>query len=108
MRSLLVIAALLVAGCSRQVRVETAPPAATASASLKVTNASSQAISVYVQGPGAELYLKQVAANSTEIVPVPGIADGTTVKLRATLADGSRSYTRSDVLLRGVYEWRVP
>lgn len=109
MRTVLMIIGLVaVAACSRQVRVETAPSAGAASASLRVTNNASQAVSIYVQGAGPELFLRQVPANTTEIVPVPGIPDGTTVRLRATLADGSQSYTRNDVVLRGTYEWRVP
>jgi hypothetical protein len=65
-------------------------------------------VSVYVTGTGPELFLKSVAANSTELIPVPGIASGTTVRLRATLADGSRSYTRDGVVLTGTFDWTVP
>ncbi|MGQ0764060.1 MAG: hypothetical protein ACT4OZ_00155 [Gemmatimonadota bacterium] len=108
MRTLLILGLAAVVACSRQVRVETAPSAGAASASLRVTNNASQAISIYVQGSGPELFLRQVPPNTTEIVPVAGIAEGTTVKLRATLADGSQSYTRNDVVLRGSYDWRVP
>jgi len=107
MRFALVVLLALSTACSRQVVVETsADPVATAS--IKVTNTASQAVSVYVTGDGPELFLKSVAANTTEVIPVPGIAAGTTVRLRATLADGSRSYTRDGVVLTGVYDWRVP
>jgi hypothetical protein len=65
-------------------------------------------VSVYVTGAGPELFLKTVASNSTEVIQVPGIASGSTVRLRATLADGSRSYTRDGVVLNGMYDWIVP
>lgn len=107
MRFALVALLVLSTACSRQVVVETAP-AAQSTASLKVTNTTSQAVSVYVTGAGPELFLKSVAANSTEVIPVPGIASGSTVRLRATLADGSRSYTKDGVVLSGVYDWNVP
>jgi hypothetical protein len=108
MRALLFAATLLsLAACSRAVKLE-ATPNQVAQVSVKVTNTTSQAISVYVQSGGSELFLKQVSANATEIIPVPGIAAGTTVRLRATLADGSHSYTRDGVVLTGVFEWQVP
>ena len=95
------------AACSRKVEVQTAPSVA-AQVQLKVTNTAPQAVSVYVMGGGSEIFLKQVAANSTETLSVPGVAAGSTVRLRAMLADGSRSYTREGVVLNGTFEWRVP
>lgn len=107
MRFALVVLLALTTACSRQVVVETSTdPVSTAS--LKVTNSASQAVSVYVTGDGPELFLKSVATNSTEVIPVPGIPAGTTVRLRATLADGSQSYRRDGVVLTGVYDWKVP
>lgn len=107
MRFALVVLLALSTACSRGVVVQTSTdPVATAS--IKVTNTASQAVSVYVTGDGPELFLKSVAANSTEVIPVPGIPAGTTVRLRATLADGSQSYRRDGVLLTGVYDWKVP
>ncbi len=107
MRFAFVVLLALSAACSRGVVVETAP-AAQSTASLKVTNTSSQAISVYVTSSGPELFLKSVPANTTEVIPVPGVVSGATVRLRATLADGSRSYTKDGVVLSGVYDWNVP
>jgi hypothetical protein len=107
---ILVLAALLLVGgtaCSRKVEVTTAPSTAS-EVSLRVTNTATQAMSIYVTSGGSELFLRQVAANSTEVVAVPGVPSGSTVRLRATLADGSRSYTRDGVVLSGVFEWRVP
>jgi hypothetical protein len=102
---LLVLAA---AACSRSVRVESAPPAATAAVSVKVTNTASQSVTISVEYGGTEYTLKPVAANSTEIVPVPNVPVGATVKLRARLADGSRAYSKDGVVLNGVFEWTVP
>ncbi len=107
MRRFLLVAMLSMAASSRQVTVETAPAAAV-EVSLKVTNNASQAVTVYVTYAGTELTLRSVAAGSTELVPVRGVPAGSTVRLRATLADGSRSYTRDGVVLNGVFEWQVP
>jgi len=96
-----------VAACSRQVVVQTAPAAA-AEVSLKVTNRANQAVTIFVMANGTEQQLRVVAANATELIPVPGVSAGTTVRLRAALADGSRSYTRDGVVISGVYEWQVP
>ena len=107
MRRTIAMVVLALAACSRGVTVRTAPTAAT-EVSIKVSNLASQSVSVYVQSGGAELFLKQVAANATEVIPVPGVSAGSSVKLRATLADGSRSFVRESVVLTGVYEWKVP
>lgn len=107
MRRFLFVAMISLAACSRQVTVETAPAAAV-EVSLKVTNNTAQAVTLYVTYGGTELTLTSVAARSTEIVPVRGVPAGSTVRLRATLADGSKSYTREGVVLNGVFEWQVP
>lgn len=107
MRRFVFVAMLSLAACSRAVTVETAPAAAV-EVSVKVTNNASQAVILYVTYGGTELTLRSVAAKSTEIVPVPGVPAGSTVRLRATLADGSQSYTREGVVLNGVFEWQVP
>jgi P pilus assembly chaperone PapD len=102
------LAALLAtAACSRQVTLQATPAAAT-EVSLKVTNTATQAVTVYVLASGTEYTLRSVAPNATELIPVPGVAAGSTVRLRAMLADGSRSYTRENVVLSGVFEWQVP
>jgi len=107
MRRLLLVALLSSAACSRQVTLQATPAAAT-EVSLKVTNSSTQSVTVYVLASGTEYTLRSVASNTTELSPVPGVAAGSTVRLRATLADGSRSYTRENVVLTGVFEWQVP
>lgn len=107
MRRFLLVASLAIAGCSRQVAVQSAPAAAV-EVSLRVTNATAQSVTVFVLASGTELTVGQVAANSTTLLPLRGVSTGSTVRLRAALADGSRSYTRDGVTLSGVYEWRVP
>lgn len=107
MHRLLFVLLLSATACSRQVTLQ-ATPAAALEVQLKVTNRAAQAVTIFVVDGGTEYTLSTVAANSTEIVPVRNVAAGSTVSLRATLADGSRSYTRSNVVLRGVYEWEVP
>ncbi|MCC6317703.1 MAG: hypothetical protein IT361_08435 [Gemmatimonadaceae bacterium] len=94
------------AGCSRKVVVTT--PSTRDAVTLRVTNSAAQAITVVVQANGTDYTVGRVAANSTEILSVPQVASGSTVRLRATLADGSRTYSRDNVTIAGTFEWRVP
>jgi hypothetical protein len=79
-----------------------------AEVSLRVTNNLTQAVNVYVTNAGSDIFLKQVAANSTEAMTVPGVPAGATVMLKATPVDGSRTYTRDNVTLTASYDWTVP
>ena len=111
MRTMIVAVLLaLTAGCGpRQVEVRTAPEATRApELALHVTNDLSQAVNVYVVSEGTDLFLRQVPANTTMDLPVQGIIVGSTVTLRATTLDGSRTYTRPNVMLNGTYSWTVP
>jgi hypothetical protein len=91
----------------RQVEVTTgAQPAA--DVSIRLTNNLTQAVNLYVTSAGTDVFLKQVSANSVEVVPVRGISAGTTVTLKARTVDGTRTYTRDNVYLGANYEWRVP
>jgi len=101
----LVMAATACAG--RKVEVRTGPTPA-ADVSVRFTNNLSQAVNVYITTGGTDVFLKQVASNSTEVLPVQGIAAGTTVTLKARTVDGTRTYTRDNVYLATNYEWRVP
>lgn len=92
---------------SRQVNVETGPPATTA-ATVRFTNNETTAVNVYVVNQGSDLFLKQVAANTTEDLPVAGVATGTQVRLKATRTDGSRTYTSDPMELTATTTWRVP
>ena len=99
--------ALSVAACSRQVEVQTAP-GPESSATLHVMNNLSQAVNVYVVSGGQDMFLKQVAAKAAEGLSVPGVAAGSTVNLKAVTADGTRTYTRDNVILTAMYHWEVP
>ncbi|MDP9179961.1 MAG: hypothetical protein M3O61_20020 [Gemmatimonadota bacterium] len=95
-------------GCAgRQVEVTTGPQPA-ADVSVRLTNNLSQAVNVYVTTGGTDVFLKQVSANSVEVMPVAGIPAGTTVTLKARTVDGTRTYTRDNVQLATNYDWRVP
>lgn len=91
----------------RQVEVRTGPQPVT-EVTLRVTNNLTQAVNVYVVNGGSDVFLKQVAGNSAESMNVPGVGAGSTVQLKATPLDGSRTYTRDNVTLSGLYEWTVP
>lgn len=96
------------AACSgRQVEVRTGPEPA-ADVALHVTNNLSQAVNVYVVSGTNDIFLKQVAANTVEHIPVSGVAAGSTVNLRAVTVDGTRTYTKNSVTLNAMYDWRLP
>ena len=100
--------AVAVMGCGpRQVEVSTGPQPA-ADVSIRLTNNLTQAVNLYVTSGGTDVFLKQVGANSVEVVPVRGLSAGTTVTLKARTVDGTRTYTRDNVYLAANYEWRVP
>lgn len=111
MRALLMVVALAVtAACgSRQVDVSTGSSSdmQSQSQSLTVTNNETQPVSVYVVQGGNQMFVKEVAARSTETVSVSGVASGSSVTLRATRKDGSKTYNK-DVTLNGSYNWTVP
>ncbi|HEY3114600.1 MAG TPA: hypothetical protein VGJ62_13035 [Gemmatimonadaceae bacterium] len=109
MRVLMVSMSMLaLAACGpRQVEVRTGPEPA-AEVALHVTNNLSQAVNVYVVSGGSDIFLKQVAANSVEHIPVSGVAAGATVNLRAVTVDGTRTYTKNNVTLSSMYDWRLP
>jgi ABC-type Zn uptake system ZnuABC Zn-binding protein ZnuA len=103
----LVLAVAATACGPRQVEVTTgAQPAA--DVSIRFTNNLTQAVNLYVTTGGTDVFLKQVAAASVEVVPVHGISAGTTVTLKARTADGTRTYTRDNIVLAANYDWRVP
>ena len=77
MRRLMLLLGLgLVTACTgRQVEVTTgAEPASEAAISLRVTNELAQPVNVYVVQNGTEMFVRQVAANATEVVAVRGVA----------------------------------
>ena len=110
MKLLLASLALLIStsACGpRQVEVTTgAQPAA--DVAIRFTNNLTQAVNLYVTTGGTDVFLKQVAASSVEVVPVRGLSAGTTVTLKARTVDGTRTYSRDNIYLAANYEWRVP
>jgi hypothetical protein len=99
--------ALTACASARQVEVRTGPEPTT-DVAIHLTNNLSQAVNVYVVSGGNDIFVKQVAANSVEHVPVSGVAAGSTVNLRAVTVDGTRTYTKNNVTLSSMYEWRLP
>ena len=109
MRALMLsLSLVVVAACSgRQVEVRTGPEP-TSDVALHVTNNLSQPINVYVISGVNDIFLKQVAANTVEHIPVSGVAAGSTVNLKAVTVDGSRTYTKNNITLNSMYDWRLP
>ena len=102
--------ALAVACTGRQVEVGTGPAAeAPESAPLiRVTNSLPQAVNVYVVNGASEMFVGQVGAQATQQLAVQGTTPGASVTLRARQVDGRNVFERTNVVLSGVYEWRVP
>ena len=110
---LLIVAFAALAGCGpRQVEVRTAPePVASTRRRRRCSSRtiSSQAVNVYVTVTGGnELFLRQVAANTVEKVPVSGVATGSTVTFKAVTVDGSRTYQSRSSPLSTLFLWSVP
>lgn len=110
MRALMLGLVLAVAvGCGgRQVETTTSAAPMRSDMTLEVRNNLSQGVNVYVLTGGSDVFLRQVPANSTERLPVMGVASGANVILRAVTVDGSRTYTKENVTLSGSYSWQVP
>jgi hypothetical protein len=108
MRVLGVMGLVLLAACGpRQVEVRSAP-SSTAETSLHFTNNLSQSVNVYVTQGNSDLFVRQVSSNTTEEIPVPGVSSGTMVTLKATVIDGSRTYSRAGVTMAQSVSWSVP
>ena len=109
MRNLMLsLSIFAIAACGgRQVEVRTGPEPVS-DVALHVTNNLSQAVNVYVVSGGNDIFLKQVSSNSVEHIPVSGVAAGSTVNLRAVTVDGTRTYTKNNVTMSTLYEWRLP
>jgi hypothetical protein len=112
--SLLIVAFAGLPACGpRQVEVRTAPEPTAATAqtapAVQLTNNLSQAVNVYVTVTGGnELFLRQVAANTVEKVPVSGVTAGSTVTFKAVTVDGSRTYQSRSSPLSSLFLWSVP
>jgi hypothetical protein len=106
----MLMAAALVAACGpRKVEVAAEPAASSQNqVALHVTNNANQAVNVYVVSGGNPIFVGQVSPNSTQHLPVAGVAAGSLVTLRATTTDGAQTYTKDNVTLSGMYAWQVP
>jgi len=102
----LVLGVALVA-CHRKVNVSTAP-APVKAATFRVTNNLTQPVNIYVTSAGSDVLAGQVPPNSTQVLSAPGVAAGTTVSLKARTVDGTRTYSRDDVVLASSFVWQVP
>jgi hypothetical protein len=110
--SLLALSFALATACGpRQVEVRTAPTTTSTQSnpSVQLTNNLSQAVNVYVIATGSsEMFLRQVAANSVETLPVAGVAKGSNVQFKAVTVDGSRTYQSRSAPLSTLFLWSVP
>lgn len=109
MRILSIAAALvLTAACGpRQVEVRTAPTQS-AETAIHFTNRLSKTVNVFVNTGTSDVFVRQVAANSTEHLPVPGVARGARVTLKARPIDGSAGYEKAGVTMTETVEWIIP
>src|SRR5919108_4384082 len=108
MRAIAAAVLLCAAACGpRQVEVRTAPTQTTEVA-IHFTNNLSKAVNVYVNSGSSDLFVRQVAANTVEHLPVPGITAGTRVTLKAKPIDGSAGDERAGVAMSEMVGWRVP
>ncbi|MEP7343955.1 MAG: hypothetical protein ABI877_01750 [Gemmatimonadaceae bacterium] len=103
----LVLVATLAACGARAVTVESAPATAPA-ITLTVTNGLTQAVNVYVVTGNTDRFVQQVAAKSTASLSVAGVSTGAIVQLKATTADGTKTYTKDGVALQTSNSWTVP
>ena len=79
-----------------------------ADATLVVTNSFAQPMNLYVRpADGAEIFLRQLSASSTEAIPVRGLGVGTVVRLRAASVDGATAFTRDSVVLSRGVTWKL-
>ena len=108
MKTLAFALLLASAACgARQVEVRTASPLPAESA-LQVTNNLPLAVNVYVTYNGTDQFVQQVRPGSSLRLPVRGIPAGSTVSLKAVTVDGTRTYSRENVVLSGTYVFPIP
>ena len=91
----------------RQVEVRTASPMP-AEVALQVTNNVPQAVNVYVTYNGTDQFVQQVRSGSSLRIPVRGIPAGSTVTLKAVTVDGTRTFSRENIVLNGTYVFPIP
>ena len=108
MRALAVAAVVALAACgSRQVEVRTAPTQS-AEVAIHFTNNLAKAVNVFVNTGESDLFVRQVAGNKAEHLPVPGVSIGARVTLKAKPIDGSAGYERAGVTMSEMVSWSIP
>src|ERR1041384_3098236 len=107
MRRLITAFVILAAACAPKVEVRTAP-SQPAQQAVMLTNGLGQAVNVYVNYNGNDQFIQQVRANTALRLPVSGIPNGATVTLKAVTVDGTKTYSRQNVVLNGTLDFSVP
>jgi hypothetical protein len=108
MRRFLFATLILAAACGpRQVEVRTAP-SQPAQQAIMLTNGLGQAVNVYVNYNGNDQFVQQVRANTALRLPVSGVPNGATVTLKAVTVDGTKSYSKQNVVMTGTLDFSVP
>lgn len=108
MRHVLTTMLILAVACGpRQVEVRTSAPAPAQNA-LQVTNSLTQPVNVYVTYNGTDQFVQQVRPGTSLRLPVAGIPAGATVSLKAVTVDGTRTFSRPNIVLNGVYTFPIP
>lgn len=105
----LVLATLMaVAACGpRQVEVRTAPSQPAQNA-IQLTNGLTQGVNVYINYNGNDQFIQQVRANTALRLPVSGVPNGATVTLKAITIDGTKTYSKPNIVLNGTVDFSVP
>ena len=65
-------------------------------------------MSVYAVVNGTDVFLGEVQPNTTQQLPLTSVPNGTAVTLKARTADGTRTYTRDNVVVGSSFYWTVP
>lgn len=74
---------------------------------LSVSNRLAQAVNVYIVREATEGFLRQVRANSTEVIPLPDVVPGATAQFRARTVDGARTFNHGGAVLQGTMVWEI-
>ena len=103
------IAAMLItaAACGPRVEVRTAPSQPAQNA-IQLTNGLTQGVNVYVNYNGNDQFIQQVRANTALRLPVAGVPSGATVTLKAITVDGTKTYSKANIVLNGTVGFSVP
>ena len=97
------------AGCGQRAAEVSSAPSQPVQVSIQVRNTLTQAVNVYVVQAGTETFVRQVAANTTENLPVRGIPQGSQVVLRAVTVDGKSQFdSQNPMPLTSTTTWKVP